>query len=347
MQAPNGTDLVVNQYDLFNGLTIESIIGNNGGTALTKTGPGMLTLSGPNSYAGVNNIWGGTVLVKNATALGVNATTAAVNMNPGTTLDLASGVTGLSTSYGVTLNGLIAIVSGVENILTPGSASYFTIQSGRTTVSGGVNQTLGVLTMKNPFATQCTDVLNVTKDPNVNDANASVTFSSINISDGANYLDRLVLNPTTANLIVAGAITDGGRPYLALEGTSTGSQIQGVIGIYENSAQAVTKLNTGTWTLLGANTYNANANAIGTTIGAGTLVFGGANGVLDTYPGAGGHVGQGLQFLGTTANLTFDNSIGGNATGVKNQSLGVLTIGNQVGGDDTLDRKSTRLNSSH
>ncbi len=324
LQAGSGADLVVNQYDPFNGLTIASAIADNSTTALTKTGPGTLTLSHANTYAGVNNLWGGTVVVTNATALGTNATTTAVNMNPGTTLDLADA-SGLTTSYGVTLNALNTgyFNSGAGGSLSAGNNSYFTIQSGRATVGGGVNQTLGALTMNFPIGGM--DVLNVTKDPKVNDANASVTFSSINVTGGGNGSNKIVLNPTTANVTVTGTVGSGVRSYLVLDGTSTGNQIQGAVTI-GSGAPSLTKLNTGTWTLSGVNSYSGNGNnpAI---LSAGTLIVGGQNGVLP------GPTNLGIKFLGTTANLTFDNT---GASGAKNQTPGSLAFINQVGGDDTL-----------
>jgi autotransporter-associated beta strand protein len=46
-------DLIISQNNTLNGLTIGSVIANNGGaTALTKSGAGTLTLSGTNTYTG-------------------------------------------------------------------------------------------------------------------------------------------------------------------------------------------------------------------------------------------------------------------------------------------------------
>ena len=63
-------DLIVHQYNTTNGLTIDSQIVNNGGaTALTKAGPGLLTLNGDNSFTGGVFIHGGQITLGHAGAL--------------------------------------------------------------------------------------------------------------------------------------------------------------------------------------------------------------------------------------------------------------------------------------
>ena len=83
--AANG-DLVVIQNNTLNGLTIASVIANNAGaTGLTKSGGGILTLSGNNSYTGNTTINEGSVVVTGSnTVLGTGAST--LTMRDGTTL---------------------------------------------------------------------------------------------------------------------------------------------------------------------------------------------------------------------------------------------------------------------
>ncbi len=62
LQGASGQDLVVHQYDAAGSLTIGANIVNNGtATALTKAGPGLLVLTGSNSYTGTTYVSGGTL----------------------------------------------------------------------------------------------------------------------------------------------------------------------------------------------------------------------------------------------------------------------------------------------
>ena len=67
-------DLTVIQSNTLNGLTIASTIANNGGnTALTKSGPGLLTLAGSNIFTGGLIVNSGNVVVGSAGALNSTA----------------------------------------------------------------------------------------------------------------------------------------------------------------------------------------------------------------------------------------------------------------------------------
>ena len=62
-------DLVVIQSNTNGGLTIFSPIGDNGTSGLTKSGPGLLTLTGSNSFKGITSINAGSLVLGNAMAL--------------------------------------------------------------------------------------------------------------------------------------------------------------------------------------------------------------------------------------------------------------------------------------
>ena len=75
LEGAAGADLVVNQNNTSasSGLTISSTIADNtSATALTKAGPGLLTLTGTNSYTGALYLSGG---VLNASTAGINGST--------------------------------------------------------------------------------------------------------------------------------------------------------------------------------------------------------------------------------------------------------------------------------
>lgn len=86
-------DLSVIQNNTSGGLTISSIIGNNGGaTALNKSGAGLLTLSGSNTFTGGLFINDGSVTLGNAGALNSTASSEnAVTFGPNSTGTLTLG----------------------------------------------------------------------------------------------------------------------------------------------------------------------------------------------------------------------------------------------------------------
>lgn len=112
--GPND-DLIVQQYNT-GGLTISAVIGNNGSSAvaLTKAGPGTLTLSGLNVYTGGTYINGGTVLANSGNSTGSGAVT------------IASGgvLAGTGTVKGtVTVSGTITGGAGAANGNATGTLS--------------------------------------------------------------------------------------------------------------------------------------------------------------------------------------------------------------------------------
>ena len=82
LEGSSGGDLIVNQWNTSNSLTIASnIVNNTSATAFTKAGPGTLTLSGTNTYTGGTFISGGTLAVTADTNLGGAGT---ITINGGT-----------------------------------------------------------------------------------------------------------------------------------------------------------------------------------------------------------------------------------------------------------------------
>ena len=62
LTGANSADLIVYQNNTANGLTIGSSIVNNGGaTSLTKSGPGLLTLTGTSTFTGLLRVYEGTL----------------------------------------------------------------------------------------------------------------------------------------------------------------------------------------------------------------------------------------------------------------------------------------------
>ena len=56
-------ELLIHQFNTGGALTVNSVLANNGAnpTSLTKAGPGLLVLTGANTYTGVTTVGGGTL----------------------------------------------------------------------------------------------------------------------------------------------------------------------------------------------------------------------------------------------------------------------------------------------
>ncbi|MGC3968031.1 MAG: autotransporter-associated beta strand repeat-containing protein [Pirellulales bacterium] len=107
-------DLIFHQYNLPAPLTVGSSIIRT--TAVTKAGPGMLVLSGNNSYSGTTTINEGTILLSGGNAIGDNSLVDIINI-AGATLDLGNGtetIAGLT--GGGSLGGTVAIGTGTLTI---------------------------------------------------------------------------------------------------------------------------------------------------------------------------------------------------------------------------------------
>jgi autotransporter-associated beta strand protein len=85
----SGKDLAIYQNNPNGSLTISAAIANNGTSGVTKSGPGVLTLTGVNTYTGNTTLNEGTLNINNTAAIG-NTTTGALVILGGT-LDNTSG----------------------------------------------------------------------------------------------------------------------------------------------------------------------------------------------------------------------------------------------------------------
>lgn len=172
----------------------------------------------------------------------------------------------------------------------------------------GTGKTIGYGTITLPLA----NTINVTG------ANGySLQTSDITMSSNSSVL---TLNPTTARVTVNGSVTStgtaGAASILVLDGTADGNAIVGVISDGVSVQTAVTKSNTSTWELQGANTYTG-----ATTIAAGTLLINGSLAADSAVTVNGGVLGG----SGTIAGSVTVNSGGTLAPG---NSPGLLTVGN-------------------
>ena len=206
---------------------ITGIIGTTSGT-LTKSGTGILTLSGQNTYTGATSISAGSVVVGNASALGAGAVTVS-----------GTGQLYLG-SYGLTTNGAYTQSAGTGALkLTANSSTNY-----------------GSITTNNHTANISAGTINVTVGgfiPNgatlkiIDTGGAGVT-SGATVSSTASYV-RFLSSIQNGNLILTANRSNGfnsiaNSPSAYLVGyvldnmTNPSSDLQNILNILETSTPA-------------------------------------------------------------------------------------------------------------
>jgi len=259
--------------------------GNNGSgvNTLTKSGDGTWVISGTNSYTGGTTISGGRLVAANVAALGA----------AGQTVNL-SGTGGFGTLDLATDTSANAYVLNASSVAGVGG----TVLVNRATLGAAITHTMGASTFGNAK-------VNVQAGGNVTSGTPVLEIPSITLSAGAAGDGATTLIPTTAAIRVTGAITRTGASAnsLVLDGTNTANLISGAI----SGPQTLTKSNTGTWELAGANTYTGNTVVTGGTLRLmNNLAI--QNSAFDTS-------GAGTLDVSTLTMPTFGGLIGDAATG--------------------------------
>jgi fibronectin-binding autotransporter adhesin len=215
-------------------LTVNGSIIDEGSQTLTTSGAGTVVLAAANTYAGGTTVSAGTLVMANPSALGTGDAT----LSAGGTLVIRTN--GGDTAYNMHL----------------GSSNTGTIASDILVGGTGINHTLGTL------AVGSNSTLNITAGPNVAGGSPAITLGNVSMSSGVGA-GPTTFNPTSANLAL-GAIssTTNFAKTLVLDGTSGNNIVTGGISNGTNVV-SLTKSNSSTWTLMGANTYTGTTNIAG------------------------------------------------------------------------------------
>ena len=245
------------------------VLGGNivGSGSLNKTGAGVLTLSGSNSYTGATNVTTGTLALGSNTALGsATAVTVSAELATGsftnsvgavtlTSGSITGGGTLVGTGYTVRAGSVSAVLGGT-GALTKTTVGTVTL-SGSNTYTGLTTVSAGTLAYGTSNAIASGDVtVNAGGElalGNYSDTVGLVTLnggtaSSAVISGGSGILTAssysLVSGSVTANLAGSGTLSKTSAQTVALTGSNsfTGDMTisQGVLNIQNNNALGTT-----------------------------------------------------------------------------------------------------------
>ncbi|MEO6848463.1 MAG: autotransporter-associated beta strand repeat-containing protein, partial [Chthoniobacterales bacterium] len=252
-----------------------------GSGGIIKNGTGGEIFSGANTYSGVTTINGGSLVIRNALALG--STAAGTVVNSGGTLSLGSNV-GKVAGETLAINGGTLNSSGTSNEWaapvtltgTGNQTSKIASSSGSLLISGPVN-----------FSGTSTDTFELSGNSSGQISGATNLSASTLLKTGTGtwtLSNAMTLSGSGTHSIIsnAGSLTVSGNVHLTndaadifeLGGTSNGT----ISGNIDGDSQFL-KSGTGKWILSGNNTYTG-----GTIISAGTLQIG-AGGTASSITG--------------------------------------------------------------
>ena len=237
--------------DLFNSLASSGTISDSGpGYGIGKTGKGRLELSGVNTYTGQLSVMDGTLVIRNATALGLGGTSIQAGGDRNTfggTLQLAAAnpFTGLSTARNFVLTGggvatANSITTGIQAI-TQGALTSV----GNNTISGSVTfSALGA-------------------EQRISSASGNLTLAgnvTLGVTGAAAVADTLFYGP--GNFNVTGAIqANAGRLIKTGAGTLASTL---VLSNAANAFSGTIRIDSGTVRV-------ANGGALGTSVASNAI----------------------------------------------------------------------------
>ncbi len=358
-------------------LTISSAItGSN--FLLTKSGAGVLTLSGANTFGGGGRAFtlaGGTLNINSAAALGNTGNI--FTINGGTTIDNTSGAAITTGNYGVSINGDFTFAGGGI-----GTAHDLNLGTGNATLgtAAGTSRTITVAAANSTLTLGGTLANGTTANSLIKAGAGTLLLSGKNTYSGSTMVNGGTLRAGNAQAFGANSavtVNAGGTLDLGGNSLTIGSLAGAAGGFVQNTGAAATlttgglntsttfagtlqngtgvlsllKTGTGNLTLSGNNAHSGTTTlqtgtlTIGsdTALGTGTLLFNG--GTLAATGGA-RTLANAVQF--TKRNLAFnstsDLTINGAVTETTSIRMtvggtGVLTLGGVVSGNGRYLRK--------
>jgi fibronectin-binding autotransporter adhesin len=334
-----------------NNVTYAGVIGGGGAGGLTKSGAGVLTLGGTNTYSGLNTVNGGTLRV-NGSVLG-----AAVAASGGTLGGTGTINGGITVNSGGTLapGASVGTLTGPSLTLDSGSLLTFEFGAGVndrvvTTAANGLTINGGAVTLlqensATAFANPGT--FNLLQFAGAVQGTGVSSLSVANPETGFNYAFGTSGNNVTLTITstgtVANWVTNGGGSWSTGTNWSTNPTIPNAAGA---SARFLTQLGApATVTLDGGKTVGGVtfASANGYTIAAGSggaLTFSsGGGGPAQLNSTQGNHtISAGAQL---TSNLSVEINAGSQVTmsgavngtgGIAMDEAGTLVLGNASNG---------------
>jgi autotransporter-associated beta strand protein len=344
-----------------NTLAIPGAIGNvpsQAGT-LVNSGPGILALTGNNTYSGGTIVNAGTVSISSAANLGANVSTNSITLNGGT-LQLTTTTPAVATptpSINSTGGIILGASNGTINVTTAGNGTFNAGESavlytgnitggGNLTVTGGSGTNSGT----SPYLLELGQVNTYGGNTTINNA----TVASLNSGGGSINAVNLLPATTVLNLVNNGwfvmnsGITSQALAGLSgdasgvITGTNGGASETLIIQPAANQTYTYNGLISGNTTVLGRTgnpvqvSVVINGNSTGTQVFTGANIYGGnttiSGGTLRANNALAGGSATG------TGNITVNGggTLGGNgsvsgtvtlAAGTTSGSLGVLANG--------------------
>lgn len=303
--------------------------GGTGGLGFNKQGTGSITLSGTLSHTGATTVDGGTLTIPVANGgTGSNATVNNGTLVLGHPSALGAAATIRLAGNAVSTLDLAHDGGGPSYGFVFGTTTNATIVANRATAGAGINHTLTTVGIAGVGG----GTITVTSGANVTSGSGRVTFSEFGLSAGS--VQTTVLNPTTASVTVGNVSKVANATLnqtLELGGTATDNHVTGLIANGGGTAVvAVTKSNSSTWTISGANNTYTGTTVIGTANGAGILRAT-ASGALGTgtlfFDASGGAPGP-TSRLELSGDITLPNAV--TLSQRNNPSANIVSTGNNT-----------------